>query len=85
MLHAETPQAIRDTLIRLELLPHLFDVPGGVIAHVHLPLTFRLTIAVEYLMLAYGILESPIHLFEAAVLICFQVVRDPDGVAEVIE
>ena len=85
MLHAETPQAIWDTLLRLELLPLLFDVPGGVIAHVHLPLTFRLAIAVKYLMLADGIFESPIHLFEAAMLICFQVLRNPDGVAEVIE
>ena len=85
MLHAETPQPIWDTLFRFDLLPLLFDVPGGIIAHMHLPLTPRLTIAVEYLMLADGILESPIHLFEAAVLICFQVVRDPDGVTEVIE
>ena len=85
MLHAKTPQPIWDTLFHLELLPFLFGVPGGIIAHVHLPLALRLTIAVEYLMLADGILESPIHLFEAAVLICFQVVRDPDGVTEVIE
>ena len=85
MLHAETPQPIWDTLFRLDLLPFLFDVPGGVIAHVHLPLVLRLTISVKYLMLADGILESPIHLFEAAVLICLQVLRDSDGVAEVIE
>ena len=85
MLHSEAPQAVWYALFGFDLLPLLFDVPGRIVAHVHLPFTSWLAIAVKYLVLANGLFEPPVHLFEAAVLVCFQVIGNTDDVAEVVE
>ena len=85
MLYAEAPKAIWDSLFRLEVLPLLFDVSSGVVAHVHLRLTSRLTVAVEDLVLAESTLESAVLLFEAFMLVGLQVVRDTNSVAEIIK